>query len=85
VEPVIFGTLKESPLSDLLNSQKRQLFVEPFKKRLQAEERFMSACSIEPSFHALREIDRADDQRTETLNSNPFPAACSTCPKTRGW
>ncbi|UCB46504.1 MAG: SPASM domain-containing protein [Spirochaetota bacterium] len=85
VEPVVYGTLKESPLSDLLNSQKRLMFVEPFKRRLQAEERFISACNVEPSIRALREIDRADEQRTETLNSNPFPSACSACPKTHGW
>jgi MoaA/NifB/PqqE/SkfB family radical SAM enzyme len=85
IEPVVYGKLEEVSLSKLMISQERAQFVEPFRSRLEAEKRFISACSIEPSIHALKEINRADEQRAGALRLNPFPKGCSACPKKRGW
>jgi sulfatase maturation enzyme AslB (radical SAM superfamily) len=85
IEPVVYGSLGEVSLSKLMISQERTRFIEPFRRRLEAERRFISACSIEPSVHALKEISSADEKRADALRLNPFPEGCSACPKTRGW
>ena len=85
LEPVSYGRLDRALLPDLLACSTRELFTVPFRKRLAAEKRFLSAMDIEPGIRALREIDSAADERKKALDASPLPLSCAGCPKSRGW
>jgi len=84
VEAVSYGQLDATGLADLLSSDIRTRFVTPWTRRLEAERRFLASVP-ELSLTGLRELDRADAIRTAALSANPFPDACTHCPKVNGW
>jgi len=84
VEALSYGRLDANGLADLLSSDIRTRFVAPWTRRLEAERRFLASVP-ELSVSGLRELDRADTIRTAALSANPFPDACTHCPKAHGW
>jgi len=85
VDPVAWGDLNQEPLSRIMGSDLRTRFVEPFGRRLAAEDRFLKALDLEQSVRALRAIDDAVKERRRALEENPFPGSCTGCPKSLGW
>ena len=84
VDAVSYGRLDTTGLADLLSSDTRTCFVAPWTRRLEAERRFLASVP-ELSVTGLRELGRADTIRTTALSANPFPDACTHCPKVHGW
>ena len=83
VDAVSYGRLDTIGLADLLSSDTRTCFVAPWTRRLEAERRFLASVP-ELSVTGLRELDRANTIRTTALTANPFPDACTHCPKAHG-
>jgi len=84
VGAVSYGRLDTTGLADLLSSEIRTRFVAPWTRRLEAERRFLASVPG-LSVTGLQELDRADAMRTAALSANPFPDACTHCPKAHGW
>ena len=86
VAPLAYGRLGEATLSELLDSRERELFVTPFQKRLDAENKFRQGMSLEScDLRILRELEQAQSEREDTLDNYPLPSPCETCPKASGW
>ena len=85
IEPVVYGRLGRSTLAAILSSKVRERFVFPFRERLAAEKRFVSAVDFEPSMRALEALEQAEEKREKALHDHPLPDSCSECPKARGW
>ncbi len=84
VPPVWYGGLADARLADLLDSIARLNFLSPFQARRAAERRFLG--SFTGSWIGrLRGLEEADRRRSAALAANPFPDACSACPKAAGW
>ncbi len=85
VEPVVFGHLGDRSLASILNGQTRRAFIAPFIQRAAAERRFRDhTTSLGWGSTALARLDDAETERTQTLDDQPFPAACTGCHKARG-
>ncbi|MFW6181709.1 MAG: hypothetical protein ACOC8N_08175 [Spirochaetota bacterium] len=85
-DPVAYGRLQEAPLSRLLQSPERGLFVTPLRKRLEAEERFREGMNLEScDLRVLRGLEEAQSEREEVLGTHPLPSPCAACPKASGW
>jgi MoaA/NifB/PqqE/SkfB family radical SAM enzyme len=85
-EPVAYGRLDEAPLSQLLESQERELFVTPIRKRLEAEEKFRDGMDLEScDLRILRGLEEAQSDREDVLGGWPLPQPCIACPKASGW
>ena len=85
VEQLCYGDLRDGNFNEILESEKRRAFIVPFIRRLNAESRFLKDFGETSGTKALREIDRFDRRRSETLEENPFPAQCRGCHKIMGW
>lgn len=86
VESFAYGRLDEAPLSQLLQSRERGLFVTPLRKRLDAEDKFREGMSLEScDLRILRGLEEAQSEREDVLSAHPLPPACVACPKSSGW
>ena len=85
VEPVVFGELGQRSLQEILEGAARRLFAEAFEARLAAERRFLAGLGGEWGHSAQRQLEELDERRSTELACNPFPAACRSCPKAKGW
>jgi MoaA/NifB/PqqE/SkfB family radical SAM enzyme len=87
VPPYSYGHLDDAPLPEILNGVARQEFVAPLTRRCEADESFRERGLPASSWGAvaLSDLDRAYDGLERELEQNPFPAACSGCPKVEGW
>jgi len=85
IEPVVYGRLGRSTLATILSSKERERFVLPFRERLAAEKRFVSAVDFEPSMRTLEALAQAEEKREKALHDHPLPNPCSGCPKAFGW
>jgi MoaA/NifB/PqqE/SkfB family radical SAM enzyme len=83
--PVVFGRIGPQTLQEILNSQIRRGFIQPFLMRFDAERRFLSSLDMEPGFGSIEKLDAAERERTKALQGFPFPESCKGCPKSRGW
>jgi MoaA/NifB/PqqE/SkfB family radical SAM enzyme len=84
VEPVIYGSVPEARLDELLSSPKRRRFIATFAARLAAEKTFLESVGGLGTT-ALAGLEAADEKRTRTLADNRFPRACARCHKRVGW
>jgi hypothetical protein len=85
VKPVSYGTIRSTALPQLLISKARKKYIEAFRKRLEAEKKFLSQIDMEASIQTLRKIELASVEREKTLAMSPLPDQCENCPKAWGW
>ena len=85
VAPLLYGHLDDHGLAELLDGATRGAFISPFQQRLQAERQFTSALQLSSGAEALRQLEKADRQRSLALDKAPFPQACQGCHKALGW
>lgn len=85
VGQVCFGNLKDADLNSILDGTDRMAFIEPFKRRLIAEQEFWTRFLGQCGAKALRQLDQLDEKRNEILCANPFPCECDHCNKKSGW
>jgi MoaA/NifB/PqqE/SkfB family radical SAM enzyme len=86
VDPQAYGRLDEAPLSQLLHSRERELFITPLEKRLDAESKFRQGMSLEScDLRILRGLEEARSEREDVLSAYPLPEPCAACPKSSGW
>ena len=86
VAPVVYGSLADASLAELLASPARESFVAPLRARHAAEARFVAGMAARSgASRSLHRLEEADRIRAEALAAHPFPAPCAGCPKARGW
>jgi MoaA/NifB/PqqE/SkfB family radical SAM enzyme len=86
VKPLAYGRLDEAPLSQILQSRERELFVTPLQKRLDAEDKFRQRMNMEIcELRILRGLEEAQSEREDVLRAYPLPEPCVACPKSSGW
>jgi MoaA/NifB/PqqE/SkfB family radical SAM enzyme len=87
VEPPVFGNLAEATLSEILDGAGFGSFTEPFRRRMAADARYGDQALTASGWGSSRlaEIDRAFESLERAMADNPFPAACTGCPKASGW
>jgi len=84
-EPVVYGRLGRQSLDEIVDSLSRTAFLEPFRRRMQAEQAFLRGVTLPGERVSIRAIEESDAAREALLEANPFPDACSGCPKRWGW
>jgi hypothetical protein len=85
VEPVVYGTLADCTLREILDGDERRRFTAPFEARLAAEGRFRREVGDLWSSHALTRFEEADRAREEEVSRHPLPRQCAGCHKAMGW
>lgn len=86
VDPVVYGSVLEHSLEELLSSSARRGFTAPFEARRAAETNFrVGLGDLGFGTPALDALEAADRLRGRAFAANPFPEACRGCHKAAGW
>lgn len=86
IEAPVFGSLREETLAGILHGPGYRSFIEPFQRRMAADARYGDQALTASGWGSSRlaEIDRAFASLERAMTDNPFPAACTSCPKAAG-
>jgi organic radical activating enzyme len=80
-----YGSLMESPLRQILDSEQYKRLQAPFRVRLAADQELRESPTGLWGGAALQSLDQADRRREQVLRQHRFPDQCLGCPKASGW